>query len=418
MRILLPLILLACTSPAEDQSESKQPREEQTQFVQDETVQVTEPSNGAVVGDPFGVLFTAGADVAGVRLFADGLFVDGMEDIDGTGRITASLESGTHKLNLIGLSESGTPISEHSLTVQVVTDEDDSWMMITSPADDASPTNPVRFTVSASEDVDTVVIWADGWNLGEISPDEVLSYEFEGTGFSREIEALAYEDGEVVASDTIEITVQPGTTPSESEFTDRVAEILATYPTDGSYEYYWPSGSSWGGNPNDIFYLSQLFSEGDDQNRSFCVGLTIEVFMRAFEEINAEYGGDGSVNGISFDELYEFRTDWFVRELDGTGIVEAMENYGIGELVTDLDDVRTGDIVQFWRQSGSGHNVIFIDWETDSAGNRTGFEYWGTQGSTDGIGYASEYFGSSGSYVDPNFFFPGRLWMPEDWEEW
>jgi hypothetical protein len=197
-----------------------------------------------------------------------------------------------------------------------------------------------------------------------------------------------------------------------------VAEILQTYPTDGSYSYYWPSGSDWGGNPTDIFYLSEIFAEGDDLNRSFCVGLTFEVFMQAFEEIDREVGGDGRINGVPFDELFEFRTDWYVRDLYGTGIVEAMQNYGIGELVTNLDDVREGDIVQFWRHSGSGHNVIFIDWVTDSTGTRTGFEYWGTQGSTDGIGYSTESFGASGSAVDPSFFFPGRLWMPEDWKAW
>ena len=328
------------------------------------------------------------------------------------------MANGTHKLSLIGLNEHGASVAEHGLTVQVVTDEDDSWVMFTSPADLSTPTNPVRFTVSASADIDSVEIEADGWLLGEIEPSQVLTYEFTGTGTPRDIEVLAYDDGEFVASDTIQITVQPGTTPTTSDFTTLVAEILTTYPTEGSYDYYWPSSGDWAGNPNDIFYLSSLFAEGDPQQRSYCVGLTFEVFMRAFDEINAEVGGDGTINGIPFSELYEFRTDWYVRDLYGAGIVDAMENYGIGELITDWDDVREGDIVQFWRHSGSGHNVIFIDWVTDGAGNRTGFEYWGTQGSTDGIGYTSESFGSNGSTVDPNYFFPGRLWMPENWEAW
>ena len=418
MRVLIPLLLLACTGPQEDSPAEQKREEDQTQFVRDETVQITDPSNGAVVGDPFGVRFAVGDDVKGVRLFADGLFVDGMEEVSGTGRLVASLDSGSHKMTLVGLSESGIPVSEHSMTVQVVLDEEEPWVLITSPADDGTPTNPVRFTASASDHIDTIEFLADGWLLGEAVPGEVLSYSFSGTGFERDIEALAYDDGEVVASDTVSITVLDGTTPTDSDWNGHITDILATYPTDGTYQYYWPSSGDWAGNPHDIYYLSDLFAEGDVERRSYCVGLTLEVFMRAFDEIDLQSGGDGSINGIGFDELYSFRTDWYVRELYGAGIVDAMENYGIGERGTDWDDVQAGDIVQFWRHSGSGHNVIFVDWVTDSSGNRTGFEYWGTQGSTDGIGYTSESFGSSGSSVDPNFFFPGRLWMPEEWETW
>jgi hypothetical protein len=74
--------------------------------------------------------------------------------------------------------------------------------------------------------------------------------------------------------------------------------------------------------------------------------------------------------------------------------------------------------LQFWRHSGSGHNNIFIDWETDGDGTIIGVTYWSTQGSTDGVDYNTEYFGTSGSRIDPNSFFAGRARMPVDWEPW
>ena len=84
---------------------------------------------------------------------------------------------------------------------------------------------------------------------------------------------------------------------------------------------------------------------------------------------------------------------------------------GDGSLVSQWSDIQAGDFIQFWRNSGSGHNAIFIDWEYDINDNIIGFVYWSTQGSTDGIGYNSEYFSS----VDPNHFYATRVHMPEDW---
>ena len=36
---------------------------------------------------------------------------------------------------------------------------------------------------------------------------------------------------------------------------------------------------------------------------------------------------------------------------------------------------------------------------------------------TDGIGF-NEYFGSSGSTVNPQYFFPARVYTPENWISW
>jgi hypothetical protein len=279
--------------------------------------------------------------------------------------------------------------------------------------------NPVTFAVDADPTLDSLEILADDWSIGTFQPGELFTYSFTGVGYDRDIVVNGYRSGEVVATDTINVTVDPGTEPIESEFTELMVDILESYPTDGSYGYWWPDDNyGWYGTTQDIYYLDELIAEGDPDNQSYCVGLTWEVFMRAFQEADAMTGGDGSLNGISVSELDEFRIDWFIRDLWGDGNVDALENYGIGERVTSLEDAQSGDVVQFWRNSGSGHNTIFIEWVRDSSQEITGLTYWSTQGSTDGIGYNTEYIGSGSSDINPSYIFLARPYMPGDWIPW
>ena len=83
--------------------------------------------------------------------------------------------------------------------------------------------------------------------------------------------------------------------------------------------------------------------------------------------------------------------------------------------MSDLEEVRPGDFLQFWRNSGSGHSSVFIDWERDATGTIEGVWYWSTQGSTDGIGYNLEYFGSGESDLDPAHFHAARITSPDRW---
>jgi len=385
------------------------------------TVRVVTPANGETVTPDFEVAYQAGDDIAEVALQALGEIVSGPRaaGVDGAGSFSVTLAEGRVPLSLIGYDRHGAVLAQHDLNIRVAA-EGTPWVTVTSPADGATVANPVQFTFSSDESVDTIEVETDGWSLGTVSPGETLTYSFSGTGYSRQIEVFGHADGEVVAEDAIEITVSEGTNPDVSDFNAAVVSILESYPTDGSYEYYWPtgSGSGWMGTTQDVYYLDTLVAEGDPYHRSYCVGLTWEVFMRAFDEIDLATYGDGSLNGVTVSELYDFVGDWFVHDINGSGVVEAMENIGIGEQVTNLADLQPGDFLQFWRNSGSGHSTIFIDWELDNDGYIIGIQYWSTQNSTDGIGYSSEYFGSSSSSLDPSYFYAARAWMPVDWLPW
>ncbi len=410
------LFLLAC---AETPEESGSPSNEggNDQFGGASAVRVESPSNGETVATTFAVRYRAGKDVEALTLDADGATVVSVDALTDTeGEMVVTLPEGKVDLVLSGFDADGARLSEDRLTVRV--SDGETWVSITSPADGANVANPVTFTVASGSEVESVELLADGWPIGTIDMsgdgEGQLTYRFTGTGYAREILARS---ADAAASDELSITVEPEEEPATSDFNSLVMNYLATYPTDGSNGYYWPSGSDWDGTTRDIWYQDVLVAEGDPQGRCYCVGLTWEVYMRAWEEVDRTTGGDGTINGISVDDLYTFRVDWFVRELDGAGPSDAMENYGVGEEITDPAKLLPGDFLQFWRHSGSGHNVVFVDW-VKQGGEIVGVEYWSTQGSTDGIGYNTEYFGSSGSSIDPNLVYAGRGAMPEDWLPW
>ncbi len=413
MRASSPFILVALlfgASACGDDSDARTelPGED---FQRDTDVRVTSPSNGETTGSPFDLAFTAGDDVARVWLESNGDVV--VEDqpvgrLDGSMRVT--LDEGRHRLALVGADSDSSELSRHELTVRVA-GEDASWVTIVSPADGAEVDNPVRFVVDGSSDVDEIALYADDWELGTTEPGGMLRYEFEGTGYERDIQARAYDGGELVATDDVTITVLEGTDPVDSDFNTTTMNLLEAYPTDGTHDYAWDG--SYAGTTQDIWYLDTLVAEANAARSCYCVGITWELYMRAYQRILG--GSDAYLNDMDVDELYEFRTDWYVRDLWGAGASEAMELRGLGEEVTDLEDVQPGDFVQFWRNSGSGHSVVFIDWERNGDGDIDGIYYWSCQGSTDGLGYVSEYFGSGSSSIDPGYLFVGRAWMPEDW---
>lgn len=409
------LFLLACTpEPTSDPIQAEPGVETQDNLGGNEAVRVTSPANGETVASTFTLAYRAGAALTGIELLAAGTPVVALTEIDpGDGELVVTLPEGKYDLELVGYSDDNV-VSSDFLTIRV--SDGGPWVTITSPSDGAEVANPVTFTFTASEGIESIDLVADGWSIGSVglsaAGDGQFTYTFSGTGYDRELIAQAGE-----ASDTLSFTVTPEENPAESNFNDIVWNYLESYPTDGTHGFYWPTDTDWNGTTRDIWYLDTLVAEGDEQGRCFCVGLTWEVYMRAWEEVDRTTGGDGTINGMSVSDLYTFRVDWFVREVDGPGPSIAMENYGVGEEITDFSKLQPGDFVQFWRHSGSGHNVIFVDWliEGDEI---VGLEYWSTQSTTDGIGYNSERFGSSGSYIDPNLLFAARGWMPENWMGW
>lgn len=178
------------------------------------------------------------------------------------------------------------------------------------------------------------------------------------------------------------------------EFNRYVVEILQSYPTDGTHRYYWPREGAWIGNTRDLYYRGELFAQGDPEGRCYCCGLTFEVFFRAWERHCELAGRPFIIGNFSSPELVQFREQWFGADGNPKTHYDALIVSGLGKAV-ELEDARPGDFVQFWRHTGSGHSVIFMDWLRDNSMNITGIEYWSTQKSTDGVGYNTELIGEN-----------------------
>lgn len=189
-----------------------------------------------------------------------------------------------------------------------------------------------------------------------------------------------------------------------------VIEHYESYPTDGTFQYAWVSGSY--GVTQDIYYQGELIAPTNDEHTTYCSGITFETFVLSYLSYNDAYGHP-DIGGMTAGDMRDFRRIWYgvtdAERLSG----KAISDYGLGEEIIDFEEVQQGDFVQFWRHSGSGHSVVFVDWVRDATQSIIGFEYWSTQGSTDGIGYHTEYFGET-SGVNRDRFWPARLRKSRD----
>ncbi len=205
------------------------------------------------------------------------------------------------------------------------------------------------------------------------------------------------------------------------EFNRLVLEEIEQYPTDGTHDYWWPRSGEfdYDGVTQDLFLDGVKVLSGEPEQRTFCCGLTLEVFLNAYKEY-LEKHGDGLGKRLSAEEWGEFQGLWFVKEINGPGPSAALEEFGLGREIS-REEVLPGDFVQIWRRwdqekksHGSGHSVIFLEWVRDESGEISGMKYFSTQPSTDGIRENIEYFGGPDetSGIAEEFTYYGRVDIP------
>ena len=197
------------------------------------------------------------------------------------------------------------------------------------------------------------------------------------------------------------------------EMNARVVKTMLEYPRDGQHRYWWPRSSregSYDGATTDVVVAGEVVMRGEPKSRSFCCGLTLELFYKTLGSRQELEDLWTSSTGSAFKEL------WFCTALNAPGPEDAMTSYTIGERIERREDVLPGDFVQIWRNSGSGHSVIFVDWARDKQGKVVGLHYWSTQPGTNGIAFTAELFGAGGGMVDPLRTSYTRLKPRRDWD--
>lgn len=194
------------------------------------------------------------------------------------------------------------------------------------------------------------------------------------------------------------------------EFNKMVLDTIKTYPTNGVHGYWWPrSGeSSYSGCTQDLFLDGKKVMTGEPKKQTFCCGLTLEVFLVTYKKWLEPRGGD-KASAVSPDDWQTFQRLWFVEKSNGPGPSAACERFKIGKLIT-ADEALPGDFVQLWRtpkegKAPTGHSVIFLAWEKNSDGKKTGLKYWSTQPGTNGIGERIEPIGPDGGIAMENTHF-------------
>ncbi len=218
------------------------------------------------------------------------------------------------------------------------------------------------------------------------------------------------DDRQIQVTDSVQLIVWY---PENIDVNGYVLDILFDYPRDGTHPYSWVN--TYDGVTRDLFYKSERIARAnpDGSKSCYCCGLTYEVFFRAMERLNSDLRAGEDINNLSPGDMRYLKYLWFVQSAWGDGPGVGMEFYGLGDKITDWQEVRPGDFVQFWRTSGSGHSVIFIDWIRDINGEPMGIYYWSTQGSTNGINFNTEYFSGKGGNINPNYTYFSRVRSPE-----
>ncbi|MDP2883696.1 MAG: hypothetical protein Q8P51_01570 [Ignavibacteria bacterium] len=252
-----------------------------------------------------------------------------------------------------------------------------------------------------------------------------------------------------------------GTLP---EFNNIVLDIIREYPADGTHKYWWPKKGegNYSGSTRDLYLCGECVMKGEPQKRTFCCGLTLEVFLVSYEKWLEKHGGEND-SLISPDKWKRFQKLWFVLNTNGPGPSAALEEFRLG-LTIEPDMALPGDFVQIWRtpeevllgptiepdmalpgdfvqfwltpeefrrgrtiepdmalppgdlaqiwralkmgkEIPTGHSVIFLNWVRDNADKIEGMHYWSTQVVTNGIGDRTEYFGSNGGIARENTYF-------------
>src|SRR5688572_29593331 len=186
-----------------------------------------------------------------------------------------------------------------------------------------------------------------------------------------------------------------------TQSTHPVLRAAYAFPDGGGYNTKW-AGT---GTPVEVrFADARILAKGTDG--TYCCGYTFAVVMRAAADAKL-------LEEKTVDQVKLFQKQWYGAVSEPTirekQCAVAMIPLGIGREVS-ADEAQSGDFLQFWRTK-SGHSVIFLDWEQHD-GQRIGFRYRSSQGSTKGIGDKSEFFkdsGVDGGEVDPKRMYFGRL---------
>lgn len=177
-----------------------------------------------------------------------------------------------------------------------------------------------------------------------------------------------------------------------------VLDVIKTYSLEeGKYPYLLNNDfQNYNGVTENIYYKGEILLKANPNGNkaSHCSGITFEVFFKAMQERNKALGiAVDDFNGMNKNQLMDFVLDWYVAQgpKSQSNLSVAIEKYGLGYKITNLEDLQPGDFIDLSRENNTGHTAVFQNWIRKD-GKIIGLKYWSSQGSTNGIKYKEEYF--------------------------
>lgn len=159
----------------------------------------------------------------------------------------------------------------------------------------------------------------------------------------------------------------------------RIMEIVDRYPTGSAHPYLWTPGTHTDGTSRDLVFRGVALARNDGSPAVHCAGLTFEVWWQALEAA-------GPPGWLTAEQVLALKERWYVRDGGDQGMAAALVELGLGEPVDDWRELRPGDLMQFWRNSGKGHSAVFVQHRLDRSGAPRSMIYWSAQASSEGIG--------------------------------
>ncbi len=200
-----------------------------------------------------------------------------------------------------------------------------------------------------------------------------------GTAQAAPAPAPAAPTSQVLATPTAAPEAAPRPIAAPVALNETILALLGDY-AGAAHPYVWSRGVDTDGVTQELRWRGTLLAAPEAGGGIHCSGITYEVYLRA---LAAAVGED---QGPDAETLLTLKETWYVRDGNELGPVGALVDAGLGEPVRGLAGLKPGDIVQFWRNSGKGHSVIFINHTRNSDGSLRGMVYWSAQGTSGGVG--------------------------------
>jgi hypothetical protein len=187
---------------------------------------------------------------------------------------------------------------------------------------------------------------------------------------------------------------------------EHIVAVLQGYPLDGRIPYAWRAGEHLDGVTRALSWQGTLVAAPSPAGAVHCSGITFEVYVQALER------AQGGQRGLSSAALLSLKESWYVRDGRRAGPAGALLAAGLGQSIDRVEDLKPGDIVQFWRNSGRGHSAIVTGHTYRRSGAVRGIEFWSAQSSSGGLGRRFVSVGPSEHQITPGQLFAVRPTLP------